>query len=112
MLIRVAVLNAFVWTIAGAPMPGSWPSLAPEPTAESFEAAARSARAESPVDGRSRDFTAMIDISPTGTHCGGGVRMSATSAPESKYFVEGLSGLRRGEHAMDRRSELGGGEGL
>ena len=59
MLICVAFLNAFVWTIADAPMHGSWPSLAPEPTAVSFEAAARRAayevsapRALEPVPGR------------------------------------------------------------
>jgi Ca-activated chloride channel family protein len=44
-----------------------------------------------PVGGTSRDFTAVLDLSPTAMRDAAGVRLASTSSAESKYIVDGMS---------------------
>ena len=42
-----------------------------------------------PVGGTSRDFTSVLDLSPTASKDAAGVRLAGTSGAESKYVVDG-----------------------
>jgi len=42
-----------------------------------------------PVGGTSRDFTAVVDMSPTASRDAAGVRLAGTTGAESKYVVDG-----------------------
>jgi hypothetical protein len=44
-----------------------------------------------PVGGTSRDFTAVVDMSPTASRDAAGVRLAGTSGAESKYVVDGAN---------------------
>ena len=44
-----------------------------------------------PVGGTSRDFTAVLDLSPTASKDAAGVRLAGTSGAESKYVVDGAN---------------------
>jgi hypothetical protein len=44
-----------------------------------------------PVGGTSRDFTAVLDLSPTAQRDAAGVRLAGTSGAESKYVVDGAN---------------------
>lgn len=41
-----------------------------------------------PVGGTSRDFSAVVDLSPTAGHDAGGIRLGGTTAAESRYVVD------------------------
>ncbi len=42
-----------------------------------------------PIGGTSRDFTAVVDMSPTASRDAAGVRLAGTTGAESKYVVDG-----------------------
>jgi Ca-activated chloride channel family protein len=42
-----------------------------------------------PVGGASRDFTAVVDVSPTASRDGGGIRLSGSTGAEPRYAVDG-----------------------
>ena len=44
-----------------------------------------------PVGGTSRDFTAVVDMSPTAARDSGGIRLGGTASDESKYAVDGAN---------------------
>ena len=44
-----------------------------------------------PIGGTSRDFTAVLDLSPTASRDAAGVRLAGTSGAESKYVVDGAN---------------------
>ena len=48
-----------------------------------------------PVGGTSRDFTAVLDLSPTARRDAAGVRLAGTSGAESRYVVDGSKPHRR-----------------
>ena len=43
-----------------------------------------------PVGGTSRDFTAVLDLSPTVSRDSAGIRLGGTSGAESRYVVDGM----------------------
>lgn len=44
-----------------------------------------------PVDGTSRDFSAVVELAPTATRDAAGIRLSGTTAAESRFIVDGAS---------------------
>ncbi|MBK8261767.1 MAG: TonB-dependent receptor [Nannocystis sp.] len=44
-----------------------------------------------PVGGTSRDFTAVVDLSPTASRDSAGIRLAGTTGAESKYVVDGAN---------------------
>jgi len=44
-----------------------------------------------PVGGTSRDFTAVVDLSPTASKDSAGIRLAGTTGAESKYMVDGAN---------------------
>ena len=44
-----------------------------------------------PVGGTSRDFTSVVDLSPTASSDSAGIRLAGTSGAESKYVVDGAN---------------------
>ncbi|MCA9635102.1 MAG: TonB-dependent receptor, partial [Myxococcales bacterium] len=44
-----------------------------------------------PVGGTSRDFTSVVDLSPTATSDAAGIRLAGTTGAESKYVVDGAN---------------------
>ena len=44
-----------------------------------------------PVGGTSRDFSAVVELAPTATRDAAGIRLSGTTAAESKFIVDGAS---------------------
>ncbi|MEZ4451148.1 MAG: TonB-dependent receptor [Nannocystaceae bacterium] len=44
-----------------------------------------------PVGGTSRDFTAVVDLSPTASRDAAGIRLAGTTGAESKYVVDGAN---------------------
>jgi hypothetical protein len=56
-----------------------------------------------PVGGTIRDFTAVLDVTPTATRDAGGVRLAGTTGTESSYQVDGASAtiVREFGHEVD-----------
>ncbi len=50
-----------------------------------------------PLGGTSRDFTAVLDLSPTASRDVAGIRLGGTSAAETRYIVDGVTS-RSGTH--------------
>ncbi|MDC0667264.1 VIT and vWA domain-containing protein [Nannocystis radixulma] len=43
-----------------------------------------------PIGGTSRDFTAVVDMSPTASHDAGAIRLGGSTGAESRYVIDGV----------------------